>query len=216
MHLLGHPKGLNLQMGWCLELATCVRGTSGTHATGRGPPGPRGATRAAVLERAPRGCPGARVSGPETPGNSRRLARPWSRCVRTGALGGGWLTNRGEAFKHMLRCRLGSISSPSTSPGDRDDSQTTTSAGCLRQLPGPLRAADAGRGHRPTPTDGARAAQRCKLLVLGLPKRCRSHTMLVRKALACAVTRFLSLLLPVTTPCDLNAKGEPPANPSAL
>ena len=147
---------------------------------------------------------------------SRRLARPWSRCVRTGSLGGGWLTNRGEAFKHMLRCRLGSISSPSTSPGDRDGSPTTTSAGCLRQLSGPLRAADAGRGHRPTPTDGARAAQRCKLLVLGLRKRCRSHTMLVRKALACAVTRFLSLLLPVTTPCDLNAQGEAPADPSAL
>ena len=181
----------------CLELASYVRGTSGTHATGRGPPGPRGATRAAVLERAPRGCPGARVSGPETPGNSRRLARPWSRCVRTGALGGGWLTNRGEAFKHMLRCRLGSISSPSTSPGDRDDSQTTTSAGCLRQLPGPLRAADAGRGHRPTPTDRARAAQHCKLLVLGLPKRCRPHTMLVSKPLEATSVRRHTISEPV-------------------
>ena len=100
--------------------------------------------------------------------------------------------------------------------GGRDDSQTTTSAGCLRQLPGPLRAADAGRGHRPTPTDRARAAQHCKLLVLGLPKRCCHHTVLVSKPLGCAVTRFLSLLLPATTPCDLKAQGEAPADPSVL
>ena len=162
-----------------------------------GPPVPRGATRAAVLERAPRGCPGARVSGPETPGNSRRLARPWSRCVRTGALRGGCSTNRAAPRRHMLRRRLGAFSEALHAPGDRDDSQTTTSAGCLRQLPGPLRAADAGRGHRPTPTDRARAAQHCKLLVLGLPKRCRPHTMLVSKPLEATSVRRHTISEPV-------------------
>ena len=98
---------------------------------------------------------------------------------------------------HDLRYRMLTKGGPLHPPFSVDGSQTTTSAGCLRQLPGPLRAADAGRGHRPTPTDGARAAQRCKLLVLGLPKRCRPHTMLVSKPLELArmqITRNLRVI----------------------
>ena len=154
--------------------------------------------RAALRAQRFSSVPHAAAPGPEFQG----LRRPGTACRGAPVLGDG-------AASALIACNA------LHAPGDRDDSQTTTSAGCLRQLPGPLRAADAGRGHRPTPTDGARAAQRCKLLVLGLPKRCYSHTMLVRKALACAVTRFLSLLLSVTTPCDLNVQGEAPADPSA-
>ena len=161
------------------------------------PPGPRGATRAAVLERALRGCPGARVSGPETPGNSTPWGPSSGRWRRIGANRVYWRTFWVRTGAHDLRYRFLAKCSPVHPPLSVDGSQTTTSAGCLRQLPGPLRAADAGRGHRPTPTDGARAAQRCKLLVLGLPKRCRPHTMLVSKPLEATSVRSHTISEPV-------------------